>query len=75
VIAGRQTKASALSRYGAFSATHKSKFEWMLRVQNLIPRVPPRVLGPALQAMSERRFVDWSFNHYLDIAHPSFVTK
>ena len=24
--------------------------------------------------MGDRRFVDWSFNHYLAIAHPSFVT-
>jgi flavin-dependent dehydrogenase len=74
VLSGRQTKASALARYGAFSATHKRKFDWMLRVQNVIPRVPPRVLGPALVAIGERRLVAWSFNHYLDIAHPSFVT-
>jgi flavin-dependent dehydrogenase len=74
VISGRQTRASALARYGAFSATHQWQFEWMLRVQRLIPRVPPRVLGPALQAMGARRFVNWSFNHYLAIAHPAFVT-
>jgi hypothetical protein len=23
--------------------------------------------------MGTRRFVDWSFNHYLEIAHPRFV--
>jgi hypothetical protein len=23
--------------------------------------------------MSAKRFVDWSFNHYLDVAHPSFA--
>jgi flavin-dependent dehydrogenase len=74
IVSGRQSKASALARYGAFSATHRSKFEWMLRVQWLIPRVPPRLLSPALRAMSERRFVEWSFNHYLAIAHPSLVT-
>ncbi len=75
VIAGRQTRAAALARYGAFSATHRSKFEWMLRVQRLIPRVPPRALGPGLLAIGERRLIDWSFNHYLGIAHPSFVTR
>ncbi len=74
VISGRQTKAAALARYGAFSATHRRQFEWMLRVQRLIPRVPPRLLAPGLLAMGDRRFVDWSFNHYLAIAHPSFVT-
>lgn len=75
VVAGRQSKAAALARYGAFSAAHRWKFESMLRVQRLIPRVPPRALGPALVAMSQKQFVDWSFNHYLAIAHPSFVTR
>jgi menaquinone-9 beta-reductase len=42
----------------------------MLRVQRLIPRVPPRLLGPAIVAMSSKRFVDWSFTHYLNIAPP-----
>jgi hypothetical protein len=27
----------------------------------------------ALDAMESRRFVRWSFNHYLDIAPPSFA--
>jgi flavin-dependent dehydrogenase len=71
VITGRQSKAAALARYGAFSASHRSQFEWMLRVQRLIPKVPPRVLGPALTGMSAKRFVEWSFNHYLAIAHPA----
>ncbi len=73
VISGRQSKASALERYGAFSAAHRWQFEWMLRVQRLIPRVPPRVLAPTLLALSEKHFVNWSFNHYLGIAHPSFA--
>ena len=75
VFSGRQTKAAALARYGAFSAAHRWKFEWMLRAQRLVPRVPPRLLAPALQAISDRRFVDWSFNHYLAIAHPSFANR
>jgi menaquinone-9 beta-reductase len=45
----------------------------MLRVQRLVPRIAPRVLAPALRGMGAKRFVDWSFGHYLDIAHPSFV--
>jgi flavin-dependent dehydrogenase len=73
VVSGRQTKAAALARYGAFSAAHRWKFEWMLRVQQMVPRVPPRALGPSLRALGDRRFIDWSFNHYLAIAHPSFV--
>jgi flavin-dependent dehydrogenase len=72
-IEGTRTREAALANYGAFSAAHTWKFDWMLRVQNLVPRVPPRILGPALQAMGAKRFVDWSFGHYLQIAPPSFA--
>jgi flavin-dependent dehydrogenase len=75
VVEGRSSRDDALRRYAAFSASHRWKFEAMLRVQRLIPRVPPRVLGPAIVAMSSRRFVDWSFSHYLNIAPPSFASE
>jgi flavin-dependent dehydrogenase len=75
VVDGRQTKPAALAAYGAFSAAHRWKFDWMLRAQNLVPRVPPRLLGPALRAISVKQIVDWSFNHYLAIAPPEFVTR
>jgi menaquinone-9 beta-reductase len=74
VVEGRSSRSDALRRYASFSASHRWKFEAMLRVQRLIPRVPPRVLGPAIVAMSSRRFVDWSFSHYLNIAPPSFAS-
>ena len=45
----------------------------MLRVQRLIPRIAPRLLGRGLEAMQSKRFVDWSFGHYLRIAHPDVV--
>jgi flavin-dependent dehydrogenase len=75
VLSGGQDKAAALARYGKFSAAHRWKFESMLYVQRLIPRVPPRVLAPSLQGMTRKRFVDWSFNHYLAIAPPTFVRQ
>ena len=75
VIGGRQSKGDALARYGAFSATHRWKFDSMLHVQRLVPRIPPRYLSPSLHMLATKRFVDWSFNHYLEIAHPSFVTS
>jgi menaquinone-9 beta-reductase len=74
VIAGEQSREQALARYHRFSADHASPFAWMLRVQRLIPRVAPRLLSSAVTAMGTKRFVDWSFGHYLDVAHPSFVT-
>jgi flavin-dependent dehydrogenase len=73
VLAGRQSAAAALATYGAFSASHRSKFEWLLRVQWLVPRVPPRLLGAALRGMSPKRFIDWSFGHYLQIAPPEYA--
>jgi menaquinone-9 beta-reductase len=73
VVSARRTAEEALTRYAAFSAAHTWKFESLLRVQRLIPRVPPRVLTRALGAMQRKRFVDWAFGHYLEIAHPRFA--
>jgi menaquinone-9 beta-reductase len=73
VVEGRQTAAQALVRYHDFNAAHEWKFDWMLRVQKLVPRVPPRLLAPALNAMATKAFVDWAFTHYLEIAPPSFA--
>jgi menaquinone-9 beta-reductase len=73
VIAGEQPRSRALANYHRFSAGHAWQFESMLRMQRLIPRVPPRLLAPALRATGAKRFVDWAFNHYLNIAHPSFA--
>jgi menaquinone-9 beta-reductase len=73
VVAGEQTRDDALRRYAHFSATHRWKFEAMLRTQQLVPRVPPRALALALRGMSTDAFVTWSFGHYFEIAPPSFA--
>jgi flavin-dependent dehydrogenase len=73
VVAGERTVAQALAAYGDFSDSHRWKFEAMLGAQRLVPRVPPRLLAPGLRAMQSRRFLDWSFGHYLAIAPPEFV--
>ena len=73
-LAGRKSAADALNTYGSFSASHAAPFAWMLRVQRLIPRVAPRLLAGSLRAMQSRRFLDWAFGHYLEIAHPRYVT-
>src|SRR5215204_3926009 len=74
VVEGRQSIASALTRYDEFNESHRWKFEAMLAAQRIVPRVPPRLLHRGIGAMQAKRFVDWSFGHYLDIAPPSFVT-
>jgi flavin-dependent dehydrogenase len=73
VVEGRQSREQAAAAYAKFHDSHEWKFRWMLRVQRLVPRIPPRVLGPMIRLMGSRRFLDWSFEHYLNIAHPEFV--
>jgi flavin-dependent dehydrogenase len=73
VIEGRQSRDQALARYGRFSEKHRWKFEWMLRVQRIVPRIPVAMLPAVLGVMGRKRLVDWSFDHYLRIAHPDFA--
>ena len=73
VLDGRQSREEAGARYAAFNDSHELKFRWMLRVQRWIPKVPPRLLGPMIRLLGSKRFVDWSFNHYLRIAPPEFA--
>ncbi|MEX2106221.1 MAG: NAD(P)/FAD-dependent oxidoreductase [Solirubrobacterales bacterium] len=75
VIEGRQSREQAATTYAAFHDSHEWKFKWMLRVQKLVPRVPPRILAPLIRLMGSKRFVDWSFSHYLNIAPPEFVQE
>jgi flavin-dependent dehydrogenase len=73
VVEGRQSREQAAATYAEFNDSHEWKFRWMLRVQKLIPRIPPRILAPAIRAMARKRFVEWSFTHYLAIAPPEFA--
>jgi digeranylgeranylglycerophospholipid reductase len=74
VVAGQRSAEAALQSYGRFSNGHATPYRWMLRAQRLVPRVAPRLLAGSLRAMQSRRFLDWAFNHYLEVAHPRFVT-
>jgi flavin-dependent dehydrogenase len=73
VLSGTQSREQALARYHGFSAAHARPFRWTLHVQRLIPRIAPRALALGLNAIGRRRFLDWAFAHYLNIAHPDFV--
>ncbi len=73
VVEGRASAAEALASYGDFSASHSWKFACMLAAQRAVPRVQPRALNGLVGAMQARRFVDWSFGHYLRIAPPEFA--
>jgi digeranylgeranylglycerophospholipid reductase len=67
---GGQDRERAAARYAEFHDSHEWKFRWMLRVQRLVPRIPPRLLGPMIRLLGSKRFVEWSFDHYLRIAPP-----
>ncbi len=73
VVEGRQTHAQALSRYGAFSDSHEWKFRWMLRMQDLVPKIPPRLLQKKIGVLGMRGLTHWAFSHYKEIAHHRLV--
>jgi menaquinone-9 beta-reductase len=75
VAEGWQDREQAASRYAEFNDSHEWKFRWMLRVQRFVPKIPPRVLGPMIRLLGNKRFIDWSFGHYLRIAPPSFAER
>ena len=68
-----QSREQALARYDAFSAVPR------VHVRVAAARAAARAPGRATAARrrtaddAAKRFVDWSFGHYLSIAHPDFV--
>jgi flavin-dependent dehydrogenase len=75
VVEGRASREQALARYGAFSDLHAWKFRSLLAVQRAVGRLSPTRAVTALTRLTEgRRFADWAFGHYLNIAPPSFAT-
>lgn len=76
VVVGSQSREQALDHYHAFSAGHALPFRWMLRAQRLVPKMAPALLSGSLRAIERsQRFIDWSFGHYLKVAHPDFVEQ
>jgi flavin-dependent dehydrogenase len=70
VLAGNQTREQALERYAAFSAGHAPAFQRALRLQWLVPALPPRLLTIVLRALSPQFLVDRMFGWYLAQAPP-----
>ena len=73
VVDGGQSRERAAERYAEFNDSHEWKFRWMLRAQRLLPRIPARLQRLVIRLCGSRRFVDWSFRHYLRIAPPDFA--
>lgn len=76
VIEGRQTREQALARYGSFSADHRWAFDWLWRVQSVVSGINKYpAMDTTLDLMSRPKLIRWAFNHYLDIAPPSFALQ
>ncbi len=76
VLAGRSDRASALARYGAFSEAHRWKFRWLLRTQYAVGQLTPtRTVSVLVRAMAHRSMCEWSFNHYMRVAPPTFAEQ
>jgi flavin-dependent dehydrogenase len=75
VVAGEQDGDAALAAYAAFSASHARTYALALRLQRLIPALPPRALTAALAVMGRRRPCRRAFTWYLDQAHPDFARR
>jgi menaquinone-9 beta-reductase len=78
VLAGGRTRAEAIRRYAAFHEGHAPAFRRALRLQRLVPALPPRALTLALRALGtggRRGLTDRAFGWYLDQAHPAFAAS
>ena len=73
VLDGRQDKASALKQYRRFSAKHRWQFESMYRSQQAIRHLHGRPLDNLARIFTRPRPGNFAFQHYLDIAPPSFA--
>ena len=74
VLDGEASRAEALAAYGAFSAAHAPAFTLALRLQKLIPALPPRLLTALLGVVGRERPCRRAFGWYLEQAHPRFAT-
>jgi flavin-dependent dehydrogenase len=74
VLGGSATRDEALAAYGAFSASHARAFAIALRLQRLVPALPPRLLTRALALLGRERACRRAFTWYLEQAHPRFAS-
>jgi menaquinone-9 beta-reductase len=83
IAAGRELRAAlqgkppaeALAAYGAFSDAHAPAFRLALRLQRLVPALPPRALTALLAVMGRERPCRRAFDWYLEQAHPRIAER
>ena len=75
VLRGERERADALDRYRAFSFEHRRGFGLALRLQRLIPALPPRVLTAVLRLIGRQALVDRAFGWYIGLTPVAFATR
>jgi flavin-dependent dehydrogenase len=75
VLAGTQAREQALAAYAAFSEAHAPFFRRALRLQRLIPALPPPALTSLLAVMGRERVCRRAFAWYLEQAHPRIAHR
>jgi digeranylgeranylglycerophospholipid reductase len=73
VVEGRQSREQALAAYDELHDSHRGGFRLLLFFQRLIPKIPPRLLGPLFRIYKTQRLIDLTFNAYLRVAPPDFA--
>ena len=73
VLDRRVTREDALRQYGAFSASHRWKFEAMYSAQQSIRHLHGRPLDALTRVFARPRVSEWAFRQYLEIAPPSYA--
>jgi flavin-dependent dehydrogenase len=74
-LAGEHRREDALAAYAAFSGAHAPFFRRALRLQRLIPALPPRALTALLAVLGRERPCRRAFDWYLAQAHPRFAQQ
>jgi flavin-dependent dehydrogenase len=75
VYEGRRTRGEAIDAYLRLHDSHRTGFGILLFFQRLVPRIPPRLLAPLFRIYKTQRLIDLTFNAYLELAPPAFVTE
>jgi flavin-dependent dehydrogenase len=70
VLKGEKRREEALAAYGDFSHGHAALFRRALRLQRLIPALPPRALTALLKVMGREKPCTRAFTWYLNQARP-----
>jgi flavin-dependent dehydrogenase len=70
VLAGERDLEQAAERYAAFSARHAHLYGFALRLQRLIPALPPRLLTRLLAVIGRPRLCRPAFARYLQVMAP-----